>query len=35
MMTAVVQSTDEAGEITLEATMRGVKKGKITIKTTE
>lgn len=35
MMTAVVQSTDEAGEITLEATMRGVKKGKITIKTTK
>lgn len=33
MMTAVVQSTDKAGEITLEATMRGVKKAKIKIQT--
>lgn len=31
MMTAIVQSTDEAGEITLEATMRGVRKGTVRI----
>lgn len=31
MMTAIVQSTDEAGEIVLEAAMRGVKKGIIKI----
>ena len=33
MMTAIVQSTDEPGEITLEASMKGVKKGKITVTT--
>ena len=33
MMTAIVQSTDEPGEITLEASMKGVKKGKIVIAT--
>ena len=33
MMTAIVQSTDESGEITLEASMKGVKKGKIVIAT--
>ena len=33
MMTAIVQSTDENGEITLEASMKGVKKGKIVIAT--
>lgn len=33
MMTAVVQSTDKSGEITLEASMKGVKKGTIKIKT--
>ena len=33
MMTAIVQSTDEAGEITLTATAKGLKSAKIVIKT--
>ena len=33
MMTAIVQSTDEPGKITLEASMKGVKKASISIDT--
>ena len=33
MMTAIVQSTDEAGEITLTATAKGLKPAKITVTT--
>ena len=33
MMTAIVQSTDEAGEITLTATAKGLKSAKIVVKT--
>lgn len=31
MMTAIVQSEEEAGEITLEATAKGLKKGVLKI----
>ena len=33
MMTAIVQSTDNAGEITLTATAKGLKSAKVIIKT--
>lgn len=35
MMTAIVESTDDAGEIVLEATAKGLRKGTIVIKTTK
>ena len=35
MMTAIVQSNDKAGEITLTATAKGLKSAKIVIKTLE